>query len=154
MSYQSLKNLRVHTIHYAISFAVKATVPVYFNCGGTHTLKECPTPKDDQRIKINRKKFWDSKKGSKDKKGKANNAASPAAAKPGKWSRPTSEEKKNRSRRNIDGKDYYYHYKDKHWKLVNTTQANVGTPAAHVVAATAPAAVASPNVASDQARGA
>jgi hypothetical protein len=70
--------------------AVKASNPICFNCGGAHTLKECPKPKDDQRIKINCKQFWDSKKGQKDNKVAANaNLPAPKAA--GKWSRPTAE---------------------------------------------------------------
>jgi hypothetical protein len=129
--------------------AAKTSTPICFHCCGEHTLKECPKPKDNQRIKINHKKFWDSKKGQKDNKVAAN-ATSPTSKTSGKWSRPTTEEKKNLNRRPIDGKDYYYHFKDKRWKLVTTPQANVATPA--VPATTAPATAPFPNVANDQAR--
>ena len=76
-----------------------------FNCGGDHRLEDCPVKKNDERIRANRKLFYDNKT----KKSKSK----------GKWARPTKEEQKNKSRRVIDGKEHYYHYKDKRWKPVD-----------------------------------
>jgi hypothetical protein len=42
----------------------------------------------------------------------------------GKFAPPTETEKKNQSRRLIDGKLYYYHYKSKHWNLVDKDNSN------------------------------
>ena len=80
--------------------------PKCFNCGGDHLLNECNKPKNNERIKANRKLYDKSKRKLKDKNSKT------------KWSKPTSEERKNNNRRMIDGKEHYYQYKTKRWKLV------------------------------------
>ena len=77
-----------------------------FNCGGNHKLENCSIKRNDERIRANRKLFFDNKV----KKPKSK----------GKWAKPTREEQKNKNRRVINGKEYYYHYKDKRWKRVNT----------------------------------
>lgn len=71
------------------------------NCGGPHVLGECKQPRDNARIKENRKKRLSKKKGHDKKKS-------------GKWSNPKPEEK---NRRVIDGKQYYFHHKTGRWKL-------------------------------------
>ena len=77
-----------------------------FNCGGNHKLENCSIKRNDERIRANQKLFFDNKV----KKPKSK----------GKWAKPTREEQKNKNRRVINGKEYYYHYKDKRWKRVKT----------------------------------
>jgi hypothetical protein len=94
---------------------------ICFNCGGSHSLKECSKPQSEARIKANKKTFWEEKKkkdGAKDAKSNPK-SADKKSKKDSKWAPPTRAEKKAKSRRTIDGKEYYYHYKDKRWKLVD-----------------------------------
>ena len=80
-----------------------------FNClSKDHMLDQCPKPKDQDRIKANKKIFFDSKKqasSKKDNKGKIK-------LKTGKFA-PPSETKKNR--RIIDGKPMYFLTRVKRW---------------------------------------
>jgi hypothetical protein len=124
--------------------AGKSSDPICFNCGGAHNIKECPKQRDVERIKINKKKFWESMKSSKSKS-KSGNSAKPATNKTaspkstekstpsGKWAPPTKEEKQNQSRRIIDDIEYYYHYKSQRWRRTNTPapplSTNVALPA-------------------------
>ena len=78
-----------------------------FNCGGNHSLSDCPQPKNNDRIELNRKKFLSGKR----KSNKANKKS-----KPGKYSNPRPEE---RGRRIIDNKEHYFHHKSGRWKLVD-----------------------------------
>ena len=92
------------------------------NCGGPHVLGECKLPRDEAKIKENRKKRLNKTK-EKDKK------------KTGKWSNPKPEEK---GRRVIDGKQHYFHHKSGRWKVCDnqsgqakpnaSAQANVSQP--------------------------
>ena len=92
------------------------------NCGGPHVLGECKLPRDEAKIKENRKKRLNKTK-EKDKK------------KTGKWSNPKPEEK---GRRVIDGKQHYFHHKSGRWKVCDnqsgqakpnaSAQANVAQP--------------------------
>jgi len=75
-----------------------------FNCGGDHSLNKCLVPKDDARIKANRKLFHNKRRDKKQTKTK--------------WKPPTDEEKKNNNRRMIDGKEYFYYYQKRRWKPV------------------------------------
>ncbi len=118
---------------------------ICFNCGGCHSLEKCPKPHNADRIKANKKLFWDErnkkKEMGKDGKSKKDDKKS---KKNSKWAPPTKDEKKNKSRRMIDGKEYYYHYKDKRWKLVDKpttpTSAPTSSPSGNVAEAPAPAA--------------
>ena len=74
-----------------------------FNCGGDHLLSECNKPKNDERIQTNRKLYEKNKRKSKGKAAK------------NKWGPPTAEEKKNNSRRMIDGKEYFFWYRTRRW---------------------------------------
>jgi hypothetical protein len=61
--------------------------------------------------------FKDQRKKSGTGSPKANDSKK-GANKDGKYAPPTETEKKNQSRRVIDGKLHYYHYELKHWNLV------------------------------------
>ena len=76
-----------------------------FNCGGPHLLKDCTRPRDENKIKENRKKKRAAKSESKKKEGGK-----------GRWSNPRPEE---HGRRTVNGKLYYFHHKSKRWKLVD-----------------------------------
>jgi hypothetical protein len=111
---------------------------ICFNCGGKHALKECPKPQNEERVKVNKKTFWDKK--NKDREAKKSNnkkGNSEKKAKSTKWAPPTETEKKNKNRRIIDDKEYYYHFKDKRWKPVTppaaAPAANTATPAPAVI---------------------
>ena len=89
------------------AFTAKAgQVPKCFNCRGDHMLNECTKPKNDDHIQANRKSYEKNKQKARGK------------AATNKWSPPTVEERKNNSRRIIDGKEYFYWYKTKRWKPV------------------------------------
>lgn len=79
-----------------------------FNCGDTkHTLKDCPKPLNEDRVKANKKKQFGG-----GKKSNNNNSRNTSS----KWAPPTEDEKKNhKGKRVIDGKPMYYHYKRKRW---------------------------------------
>jgi hypothetical protein len=123
-------------------FVAQSSGPTCFNCGGPHTLKDCPKPHDDARIKANKTAFWD-KKGEKKK-----TAAKSSGNRNGKGPRmdefapPTAEEKKNKSRRIIKGKLMFYHYKKKKWFAVPTDNAAQAAAAAATVPTPAPVQVA------------
>ena len=69
-----------------------------FNCGENHSLKDCPHPRNEQRITENRKKFLSTKRDKAKKPGKKLNSKYSG---PNKYSGPTPAE---RGRRIIDGK--------------------------------------------------
>jgi len=77
-----------------------------FNCGGNHSLKECPHPRNEERIAANQKKFLSNKRKGGGGKKKTS----------GKYSGPKANE---RGRRVIDGKLHYYHHQSHRWKLVD-----------------------------------
>jgi hypothetical protein len=114
-------------------------VTICFNCGGSHSFKSCPKPADKNRIRANRKIFKDQRK--KTDSPKANDSKNNANTKEGKYAPPTETEKKNQSRRVIDGKLHYYHYKSKRWNLVKdpstTPQKQTVGPATTIAANTA-----------------
>jgi hypothetical protein len=109
-----------------------AKFTICFNCGGSHSFKQCPKPADQARIKANKKIFRDQRKA------KANSPG-PKTKKPagtGKFSPPTEEEKKNKNQRMIDGKLHFFHYKSKRWQLVKDLPApGPPTTLAHPAAA-------------------
>jgi hypothetical protein len=120
-------------------------VTICFNCGGLHSFKSCPKPADKNRIRANQKLFKDQRK--KTDSPKANNSKNNANTKEGKYAPPTETEKKNQSRRVIDGKLHYYHYQSKCWNLVkdpSTPQKQTGGPAMTIAANTATIADNSP----------
>ena len=89
-----------------------------FNCGGNHSLKECPHPRNEERITENRRKYQAGKrKGNKKKK------------KSGKYSGPKPDE---HGRRIIDGKLHYYHHGSNRWKLVDRPDDESKAPLANV----------------------
>jgi hypothetical protein len=98
-------------------------VTICFNCGGSHSFQDCPKPKDKIRIKANRKIFKDQRKQTAAKGVSPPVPGTTAPPKPstGKYSPPTDTEKQNKSRRLIDGKEHYYHYKTKRWNLVKVS---------------------------------
>jgi hypothetical protein len=114
--------------------ALKAATPgtkfkVCFNCGGSHHYSKCPKPADQSCIKANKALFRKNKRG--------NGTGSPAPAQPGptparhgKFSPPTDDKKKNKSRRLIDGKLHWFHYKTQKWRPVGekTTPSPPGPP--------------------------
>jgi hypothetical protein len=130
---------------FAAKMANHKSGPICFNCGGSHLVKDCPQPKNQDRIKAQKKLFMDKKK--KDGKDKSKPTKN-ERHKNGKWKPPTEEEKKNQSRREIDGKLYYYHYKDKRWKLVDqndSVHSNAPTvPTSNVSLTSAPVPVITP----------
>jgi hypothetical protein len=87
-----------------------------FNCGGNHSLSDCPQPKNSDRISQNRKKFLNAKR----KKSKS------TKKKFSKCSGPRPEE---HGRRIIDNKEHYFHHKSSRWKLVDEDK----KPVANVV---------------------
>ena len=95
---------------------------ICFNCGGKHYINDCPKPKDENKIKANRKLFWNNKQSNKGKsngqtnKRGSNNRTSKG---PKKWAPPSNEERRNQNRRIIDGKEYCYQYREKRWKVVD-----------------------------------
>jgi hypothetical protein len=113
----------------ATSTGTKFTI--CFNCGGSHSFKNCPKPADKTRIRANQKLFKERKKGAGPSPTKSNDSKK-GGGKTGKFAPPTETEKKNQSRRLIDGKLYYYHYKSKRWNLVDkdpvTTSTQPGPP--------------------------
>jgi hypothetical protein len=62
-----------------------------FNCGGKHSLKECTKPRDDAKIKANRKLFWNNKVGNKGN----NNKNDTSTKKQGPQSASTTTKSKN-----------------------------------------------------------
>ena len=109
---------------------------ICFNCGGSHSLKECPRPHNEERIKTNKKIFWEVKKqkdkdkGDHDKDGKSKSSDKKSKKdSKSKWAPPTKEEQKNKNRRLIDGKEYFYRYRDKRWILVRNGSSPVAAPA-------------------------
>ena len=80
-----------------------------FNClSKDHMLDQCPKPKDQDRIKANKKIFFDSKKQGDNKK----NSKGKGKPKTGKFAPPSEAEK---NRRIIDGKPMYFLTKVKRW---------------------------------------
>ena len=71
-------------------------------------LDQCPKPKDQDRIKANKKIFFDSKKQGDNKK----NGKGKGKPKTGKFAPPSEAEK---NRRIIDGKPMYFLTKVKRW---------------------------------------
>jgi hypothetical protein len=111
---------------------------VCFNCGGAHSFKSCPKPTNKSRIKANQKLFKERKKsGSGSSSPKSNDPNKNTGSKDGKFAPPTETEKKNQSRRVIDGKLHYYHYKSKHWNLVKDNPKQSSGPATTIAANTA-----------------
>ena len=100
---------------------------ICFNCGGNHILKECTKPLNSDRIKANKKIFWEERKKKKDQGIKPKDS-NKAPKKDPKWAPPTAEEKKNQNRRIIDGKEYFYHHKDKRWKPLRQSSTSTPTP--------------------------
>jgi hypothetical protein len=90
---------------------------ICFNCGGTHAFRNCPKPADKSRICANQKLF----KAQRKQQGKTPDTDKKPPT-TGKFAPPTDAEKKNNSRRLIDGKMYYYHYRSKRWNLVKDQQ--------------------------------
>jgi hypothetical protein len=111
----------------AITTGTKVTI--CFNCGGAHSFKQCPKPVDKTRVKANRKIFKDQcKKTATSGSNKSSNTSSSSALPTGKFSPPTETKKQNKSRRMIDGKLHYYHYKTKRWNLVKDSTTPTTTP--------------------------
>ena len=90
-----------------------------FNCGGNHSLQECPQPRNEERITENRKKFLANKRKGNNKKKK----------KSGKYAGPKPDE---HGRRVIDGKLHYYHHNSNRWKLVDRPDDESKAPLANV----------------------
>jgi hypothetical protein len=114
---------------------------VCFNCGGSHILTSCPTPKDEQRILANRTKFFDQKKKTplsprSDGKGKPKGGTDGRT----KWKAPTKEEN---GKRVINGKPHWYHFKNRRWN-VESTGGPPKPPGVNTAAVTPPAAGTTP----------
>jgi hypothetical protein len=90
-------------------FVAQSSGPTCFNCGGPHTLKDCPKPHDDDRIKANKTAFWDKKGEKKRTAAKSRGNRTGKGPRTDKFAPPTAEEKKNKSRRIIKGKLMFYH---------------------------------------------
>ena len=109
----------------------------YFNCGGSHSLKDCRKPQNGERIKANKQVFY---KKNRKAKGKSDAKKVSDLQKKCKWYPPTDTEKKNRGCCNIDGKEYYYHYRYKRWKIVDNPTPPTGNSSLHVAAVVVPPA--------------
>ena len=88
--------------------------PVCWNCGGEHTIKDCPKPKNEALIEANRQKYNAKKKARENGSGDRSRTST-------KWRPPSSEEN---GKRVIDGKTMYWDASSKRW---NKTQGNVAT---------------------------
>ena len=87
--------------------------PVCWNCGGEHTIKDCPKPKNEALIEANRQKYQAKKKaGAGNGNGDRNRSSN-------KWRPPSSDEN---GKRIIDGKTMHWDATTKRW---NKPQGNV-----------------------------
>eukprot|EP00980_Cylindrotheca_fusiformis_P025111 scaffold13096_cov71-Cylindrotheca_fusiformis.AAC.1 len=105
-----------------------------FNCGSTeHSLENCPVPQNAERIKKNKKAFWDSrdkaksdKKNNKGKKGKNSSSARNNS----NWPPAPTDRQKNRAK--INSVWHYYHFKSKKWLKCNDQSDALNQPQAAV----------------------
>eukprot|EP00980_Cylindrotheca_fusiformis_P004420 scaffold945_cov82-Cylindrotheca_fusiformis.AAC.5 len=107
-----------------------------FNCGSTeHSLQDCPIPKNPERIKQNKKSFWDSREKAKlEKKGTAKKNKSSPAKHNSNWPPAPTDRQKNRKK--INETWHYYHFKSKKWIKCTDQSDAVNQP--HCVVATSP----------------
>jgi hypothetical protein len=134
---------------HASNFVAQSSGPTCFNCGGPHTLKECPKPHDASRITANKTAFWKNKKEKKGTPTKPQSNKSDKGPRTDEFKPPTAEEKANKSRRIIKGQPMFYHYKKKKWFKVSSDNAaaaaataTVPTPSSAPVTVQAPPATA------------
>lgn len=110
-----------------------------FNCGGTdHKHPNCPRPKNEKVIELNRQKFMELKNQKNNQNNNNNGGGRGCGCGCGrgrggrggrgrgrggnsnKFKPPTEEEKtKQNGHRMINGVEHYYHYKDQWWKPVD-----------------------------------
>lgn len=91
-----------------------------WNCGGDHTLKQCPKPLNEARIKQAKKAFWDSRekgtgrggRGRGRGRGKGRGGRGRGRGK-SKWPAPPKQRQFNRLK--INDKWHYYHFNQKKW---------------------------------------
>ena len=88
--------------------------PICWNCGGSHTLKDCLKPRNEALIEANRKKFNEAKT----KSGNSGSSGSGSGSRRHKWRPPTPEEN---NRRVIDGKSMSWNADTKRWVALATT---------------------------------
>lgn len=119
----------------------KSKSPICFNCGEQHLEADCPHPKNEDRIKANRKSFWDARK--KARKAEATNKSN-QKKRNNKW--PAAPTDRNHKPKKIGDFYYFYHFKSQKWikcknqqQAMNQASGNVVTPT------TAPPSVVSPN---------
>jgi uncharacterized membrane protein YgcG len=107
-------------------FSAVANNPRCFNCGSQdHTLKQCPEPKDELRIKKNKKAFWDARDAStggrgggrgRGRGGRGNGRGRGRGRGNGgrsSWPSPPTDRDKNTAQ--INGKWHYYHFNARKW---------------------------------------
>jgi hypothetical protein len=89
------------------------------NCGKPGCCVDiCPNPRDDDKVKSNRKLFMDSKKA----KGGGGGGGHQKSRGKKKWRKPEPSED---GKRHIDGKHMYCHYRSGKWKVVDDTPAQI-----------------------------
>jgi hypothetical protein len=107
------------------------------NCGKPGCRVDiCPNPRDDEKIKLNRQLFMNKKAG-----GGGEGSGAQKSNTKNKWRKPENGEK---GKRQIDGKQMYYHYRSGKWKVVDKTPAQIAAAKKARVANIAAAALADP----------
>lgn len=115
-----------------------------FNCDETgHGISECPKPLNEERIKANKKVFYDAKKNQKD--GQSPNATPPgprhnpnqAPSGTGKWRKPEASEN---NKRIVDGQHYFWKESKKRWVPDRDFATPPSSDAANTAGANTPAA--------------
>jgi hypothetical protein len=88
------------------------------NCGKPGCRVDiCPNPHDDEKIKLNHQLFMNKKVG-----GGGEESGTQKSSTKNKWRKPENGEK---GKRQIDGKQMYYHYRSGKWKVVDRTPAQI-----------------------------
>jgi hypothetical protein len=107
------------------------------NCGGPHYLRECTEPKDQARIDANAKKMEEAKKLAKKDKQKGKASKTTKGYPPG-GKFPERPKRGQPHKCTVDGKEYYFHFKNQRWLLVDHQANSASAPVVMTAATLAP----------------